>query len=577
MGMSWLTRCFWTLDIPLSFFTGYMVTNGSIELRFSAIAFRYVKSWLALDVIVVSADWLEFILETFSGASALRLGRTVRAMRMLRMLRLLRLLRMPALIRNTFHNMFTDRIMVAASIAKVMVCIVTSSHIIACLWYGIGMEQPGGRSWLDEAGLNRVTSSTWYKYTTSLHWSLSQVADGELLVEPQGLTERVFTVCLTFIAFAFSAAAVSSITSSMTRLDILASREASQFRWLRRYLLENYISARLTARVVRNAQHALEERHRNVSEIDVELLRLVSTPLRAELHFEVYTPLLDNHPFFAKYCKENSAAMRKICHVAVTKIGPLSHGDVVFVTGEIPDRPRYFQVMSGHISYKFRGLKAELNPPDWICEQTLWLPWRHCGSLVATSECWLLSLEAGSFQQLVAKYFSTAGMMGGVHPSKYALEFVKRLNRSEVEELSDLTYISDIDADIASAYPKHVTFSRSAKSARRSHRLSVETMIETMVSGWKVTFTSLLPSCLQRYFREAYGDHRSSLNATHTRRATAFHRTSAEFVRGSACSDEESSSDESLQEMRSDQMGAPGKSSSGGVSSFILDGRFKST
>merc|ERR1711990_1080328 len=59
--MSWCSRLFWTADIMMSLITGYMTPEGFIDLRPTAIAKRYLMSWFALDLIVVSTDWLEIL------------------------------------------------------------------------------------------------------------------------------------------------------------------------------------------------------------------------------------------------------------------------------------------------------------------------------------------------------------------------------------------------------------------------------------------------------------------------------------------------------------------------------------
>merc|ERR1712137_889532 len=92
---------------------------------------------------------------------------------------------------------------------------------------------------------------------------------------------------------------VSRLTSSMTRLYILSNTQAQQLAALRRYLGENGISSRLAVRVQRNAQHAIMEMQRFMPEEKVDLLALVSEPLRMELHFELLCPVFGVHPFFS--------------------------------------------------------------------------------------------------------------------------------------------------------------------------------------------------------------------------------------------------------------------------------------
>eukprot|EP00927_Polykrikos_kofoidii_P084380 TRINITY_DN8875_c0_g1_i1.p1 TRINITY_DN8875_c0_g1~~TRINITY_DN8875_c0_g1_i1.p1 ORF type:complete len:374 (+),score=49.25 TRINITY_DN8875_c0_g1_i1:97-1218(+) len=40
MAMSWVTRCFWTTDMPMAFFAGFITAKGAVEMRPRVIAFR---------------------------------------------------------------------------------------------------------------------------------------------------------------------------------------------------------------------------------------------------------------------------------------------------------------------------------------------------------------------------------------------------------------------------------------------------------------------------------------------------------------------------------------------------------
>merc|ERR1711972_664268 len=106
----------------------------------------------------------------------------------------------------------------------------------------------------------------------------------------------------------------------MTRLDILAGRRSEQFSELARFLSDRHISRELAAKVQKNAQHAVRELQRNAPEESIELLSLISEPLRIELHFELNSPMLLVHPFFRACLESNPACMNKICHYCVERM-----------------------------------------------------------------------------------------------------------------------------------------------------------------------------------------------------------------------------------------------------------------
>mmetsp|Transcript_3008 Transcript_3008/g.5500 ORF Transcript_3008/g.5500 Transcript_3008/m.5500 type:complete len:136 (-) Transcript_3008:137-544(-) len=103
---------------------------------------------------------------------------------------------------------------------------------------------------------------TGFAYTTWFHWGLMNFA-GSMEVQPQSTIERIYAVIMLLCAFLVSAWVVSSITSSMTRLEIATARSSEQLTSLKQYLFDNKISRKLALRVQRNANRALAEQTKN--------------------------------------------------------------------------------------------------------------------------------------------------------------------------------------------------------------------------------------------------------------------------------------------------------------------------
>merc|ERR1712048_634981 len=152
--------------------------------------------------------------------------------------------------------------------------------------------------------------------------------------------------------------------------------------------------------------------------------------------------------------------------------------------------------ISGLLYYAngLNGMLHELEKGSWICEHTLWVSWRHCGELRAASECRLLATDAAIFQELVARYFSTAGCFGGVHPSKYALEFVKRLNNTDAGDFSDITLKKDVEEELDRAYPKGVRFHLTLRRDSSTEFSSSGTLAAGVLRG---PFIAYLPRCIR--------------------------------------------------------------------------------
>merc|ERR1719401_698495 len=104
-------------------------------------------------------------------------------------------------------------------------------------------------------------------------------------VRPHNTSERTYALVANVFGFMMAIAVVSRLTSAMTQLYILDSHLSKQFSTLRSYLAKRCVTRRLALRIQRNAQDTIRQNQRDAPEHSVELLRLVSEPLRAELHF----------------------------------------------------------------------------------------------------------------------------------------------------------------------------------------------------------------------------------------------------------------------------------------------------
>lgn len=445
IAMAWIIRLYWTAAMGKAFITGYLKNDGAVEMRPSFIARRYSMTWLPMDLVVVLIDWAEVVVAGFRGGGFQRFGSGLRGLRMLRTVRLIRLIKAPEITSFINEQIRSEQILLVATIAKVIFIMLGVAHVLACAWFGIGRwsQADSTHSWINELKVTELDKGQ--QYVTSFHWSLSQFA-GELTVPPQNSPERIFTVCVLFFAIIVAAWFISSVTTSMTQLQIITSHQSTQTAILRRYLVDQNISRPLALRVQRNAQHALREQKKHASEDSVELLRLISNPLLVELHFEIHGHVLFHHPFFMNYNVINPGGMRKVCHTAVSVLS-LHTGDVLFRDLEVPAYKRMFFVMNGGLIYKKDNETKYVEKGDWMCEAILWTNWTHCGTVKAYTETMLLVLDAEKFQETISTFPSD-------HPGMYAEEFVKRLNMAGRFLTDTAIDIYEIEVMIEEAFPK---------------------------------------------------------------------------------------------------------------------------
>jgi hypothetical protein len=439
--MNWVTRLFWTVDVLMSLITGATLNDGRVELRPRAIIRRYLLQWFALDIIIVGTDWGEYVLRDslFSSDAGgyAKAGKAGRAFRIVRMLRLLRLARMREVMSLMLERIRSERVIIMAGTAKMTVLMLALAHIIACVWWGIG-KSSDGVNWIEERKF--VRKPLMYQYSMSMHWALSQFAGGMDEVTPANTPERVYAIFVFLTAFVAAAAFISTLTSSMTQLNIIGSQHSQQLSQMRKYLYQNGISNRLALRVMRNAQHAIQEQTRMMPEEGVTLLKHVSEPLRLELHFEMYSPILTKHPWILRYTVECPQVMRKVCHFG-TSFEIVSQGDILFNAGEIPAKPVMYIVVYGQCTYCTTGMQeTEVKEGAWIAEATLWTPqWMHRGVLTASSDSRLCLLDSAIFREIAGQFHHI-----DFDPRPYAKAFVSKLNEMENGDVTDLTFFEEI-------------------------------------------------------------------------------------------------------------------------------------
>lgn len=161
--MFWVAHLYWNLAIPISFITGYD-DAGVLVLDLTKTAKNYGTSWFLFDLALVSLDWTILALDP-SSAGVARLSRTARSLRFLRLLRLGRAVRIGTVIQSIQEQLTSRMANIQYSILKIIIQLVLSNHIIACLWFGLGAFHDSESSWVEELDLEN--QSTAYQYATS--------------------------------------------------------------------------------------------------------------------------------------------------------------------------------------------------------------------------------------------------------------------------------------------------------------------------------------------------------------------------------------------------------------------------
>lgn len=406
-AMAWITSIYWLLDIPASFLVGYAILEeGTVEMRITKIARRYLRTWFFFDLIIVGVDWglqiwtLLLLTQQDSGAEAgVAFFRMAKTIRLLRFLRLLRLLKARGRINDLVEQIQSEASLILIGILKMLVFIVTVNHLVACVWYAIGNYDASRQDrWIVEYKVEM--KNLLYRYSTALHWSITQFTPASMEVFPQNEYERLFTVCIILSGMLIFSSFVSAITNAMNQLRNLNSWRHEQESLLRRYLRENLVTPSLTARIHNCLNKAMKQSRRRVHEDEINILQLLPLSLKFELSNEIYAPALGKHPFFTFCYSCLPAESRKIYSHAVAQKSLVISQELI-TTGEA-GKHMYFLV-SGTLIYTRDDdeHQAITTTQPWLVEPALWLKWQHVGTASSSSQSELVCLDALKVQDIL--------------------------------------------------------------------------------------------------------------------------------------------------------------------------------
>jgi len=398
----WFTVCFWTLDIPRSFFAGYY-SDFVIELRPEKVVVRYLKTFFVFDFTIIVLDW---VLLGFSlggeepPESTMGFARLNRIFRILRVVRLLRLFR-AVQIANVFMELVdygaSELVKMVAHVVKNVVAILLIAHFISCGWYAISSY--GSSSFVSSTLIDR---SIPYKYTTCLHWALAQFTPSTVEVHPENTQERLYAICIVLFGMVIFSSFVSSITASVAQGRQSANELFEEMNTLHRYFDQHKVSLAIAKTVFEFCRNRKIRKRQCVHECDLNLVKILPSDLYTHFRREVYGPKLKQHPFFFALRALDQHTFLRVCVQAMGERSLLAD-DVLF--GVDTQATHSFLILSGTLHYALPA-QSVLNIDvvergAWVSEAAIWLPWKHVGHLIARSDIELFQLDVACFAAVV--------------------------------------------------------------------------------------------------------------------------------------------------------------------------------
>jgi len=411
LPMQCISAIYWTIDIVFYFMV--LRNANACEKRPALAAFQqYLKTWLIPDVLIAGCDWALVVFDLQGGPETrgpmgyLKVGRWLR---FLRFARLIRLAKLHFFFDKVIEQFYSEYLLTILRVSKLIIFILVSCHIIACVWYGIGQLGSDRNTWIKE---NFHSDDSWtYRYSTSLHWALTQFTPASMEVTPTNSFERAFNVCVVVFAMVMFSSFISSITEAMTHLRKINVKRSEQYDVMRQYMADNEVSVPLAQRVWSYLEQRVKIRKNRKLWQDVELFSDLPNNMQVELHYEVYYSVIAAHPFFFIYNEANNAGFKAICHKVAAEAS-VTTGQIIFNEGEVADK-MYF-VMQGVLDY-FMVLpetdttewKSSVSQGEWACEASFWVQWYHIGRMMARVNSTVLTLQASAFHSVMKQYAKT--------------------------------------------------------------------------------------------------------------------------------------------------------------------------
>lgn len=394
-ALEWIATLFWTLDMILMFRTGY-IRGATVEMRPKQIAKHYARTWLVVDLLIVTVEWVS----RFSGiAGSASLLRSSRLLKTVRFLKLLRLGKMREIYQSLMEQLNSNVLHLLSSMFILAIILMLAIHIASCAWYALGESEDDG--WTTYDGYTgKKTFVFWY--VESCRWVIAQLNGRTDINDRRNMKERLYT-CFIGLTFAVLAKAVCTgfITKLMLDLNALVSSKTERSRVLNQYMESHPVCPQLQSSVKRYVTdyHDVGEQKENEDAV----LNILPRHLRSELLVEVRSPVLVSHTLFHKIAVESRWSMRSLCCNAVTVITAVQF-DIVFDKGEDCTRMLFLDQVEGRYGDPADPSHSRQDEGSEEVTQSF-SPTRVLSGLRTTSKG-SKSLDESDMEQTSPKYYS---------------------------------------------------------------------------------------------------------------------------------------------------------------------------
>eukprot|EP00929_Paragymnodinium_shiwhaense_P123631 TRINITY_DN9770_c0_g2_i4.p1 TRINITY_DN9770_c0_g2~~TRINITY_DN9770_c0_g2_i4.p1 ORF type:complete len:707 (-),score=93.56 TRINITY_DN9770_c0_g2_i4:283-2403(-) len=331
---------FWTVDLIISFRTGYLV-GAHLETNQKKIAWHYLQSGFVLDSVIVLVEWSSWITEKLSAASVLKTTRVLRSFKLVKFVRVGKMKEIWVRLQDQINSVVFH---ICVSLIVISICLAVGVHLTSCAWYWLGTSRADG--WVTYDGYEGEKDVVFW-YVASARWSIAQLNGRTDEDDRRNMKERAFA-CFTGVVLAviIKTTLVSVVTKTVLNLSALRSSKIRRQALVKEYLESHSISYGLQVSVKRHMYDY--DNTIDLCSMERQVMSFLPGHLQSDVLCEIRGPTVSSHPLFQCFGVANHATLRHICHAAVKQLSALQ-GEILFDTGDACSRMLF--ISRGEIEY----------------------------------------------------------------------------------------------------------------------------------------------------------------------------------------------------------------------------------
>ena len=316
MDSEMYTMAFWVevvvdvlffVDVLVRVNSAFVDNDGNLITNRKVIFFKYLKSWLLVDLAACFPFYLFH--DDSSSSDTLESGNQYKSLlRMARIPRLYRLLRITRIFKfaknfreNDCFERFQTMPCVRPSSIRLTafaLCVLLGTHLMTCLWYFLArLEGLGPETWVSLRGM--ADSSIPDLYVASLYWTITTLATvgyGDII--PNTSLERVIAMLWMFIGVCFFSFTIGSLATLLNTLDSKEAVLSNKLAAIDEFAEESKLDKDLRTRLKHALRYSVEQTGFSSSDKRITFNEL-PRQLRYEVALAMHRGAAKSIPFFS--------------------------------------------------------------------------------------------------------------------------------------------------------------------------------------------------------------------------------------------------------------------------------------